>query len=293
MKPVHSLTKKRNFERLMGTLGGALVGLVILYFIKDPRVLFVLMILFMIGTYVFLRTNYLAAVIFTTPYVLLLFHLLYPIDFRTILTDRVIDTVIGSVIAFLANILIIPSWEHERITDYMTGAIEANIDYFRDVAGAFLGRPSTVHQYKLSRKKAFVALANLSDAFGRMLSEPRRQQKRITDMHQFVVSNHMLTSHTATLAYYVDPFAAKFADGAYEPLVNDIVQKAAVRGGGVERRGLASGNGGAERRAARAERPTEQADGTAQGRTRRRRSQCEAKGTNEKERGTTLRRSSL
>jgi uncharacterized membrane protein YccC len=225
LKPVYSLTKKRNFERLMGTLGGALVGLVILYFIKDPRVLFVLMILFMIGTYVFLRTNYLAAVIFTTPYVLLLFHLLYPIDFRTILTDRVIDTVIGSVIAFLANILIIPSWEHERITDYMTEAIEANIDYFRDVAGAFLGRPSTIHQYKLSRKKAFVALANLSDAFGRMLSEPRRQQKRITDMHQFVVSNHMLTSHTATLAYYVDPFAAKFADAAYEPLVNDIVQR--------------------------------------------------------------------
>jgi uncharacterized membrane protein (TIGR01666 family) len=223
LKPVYSLTKKRNFERLMGTLGGALVGLVILYFIKDQRVLFVLMILFMIGTYVFLRTNYLAAVMFTTPYVLLLFNLLYPIDFRTILTDRVIDTVIGSAIAFLANILIIPSWEHERITDYMTEAIGANIDYFRDVAGAFLGRPSTVHQYKLSRKKAFVALANLSDAFGRMLSEPRRQQKRITDMHQFVVSNHMLTSHTATLAYYADRFAAKFADPAYEPLVNDIV----------------------------------------------------------------------
>jgi uncharacterized membrane protein (TIGR01666 family) len=225
LKPVYSLTKKRNFERLMGTLGGGLVGLVILYFIKDQRVLFVLMILFMIGTYVFLRTNYLAAVTFTTPYVLLLFHLLYPTDFRSILSDRVIDTVIGSVISFLANILIIPSWEHERITDYMTAAIEANIDYFRDVAGAFVGMPSTIHQYKLSRKKAFVALANLSDAFGRMLSEPRRQQKRITDMHQFVVSNHMLTSHTATLAYYVDPYAAKYADPAYEPLVNDIILK--------------------------------------------------------------------
>ena len=42
-------------------------------------------------------------------------------------------------------------------------------------------------------------------------------------MHQFVVSNHMLTSHTATLAYYVNPYAAKYADIAYEPLVDDIV----------------------------------------------------------------------
>ncbi len=223
LKPVYSLTKKRNFERLMGTLGGALVGLVLLYFIKDPRVLFVLMILFMIGTYVFIRTNYLVCVTLMTPYVLLLFHLLYPTDFHSILSDRVIDTIIGSVISFLASILIIPSWEHERITDFMAAAIEANTAYFRDVASAFLGKPFTVQRYKLSRKNAFVALANLSDAFGRMLSEPRSKQKRIAEMHQFVVSNHMLTSHTATLAYYVEPFAAKYADIAYQPLVDDII----------------------------------------------------------------------
>ena len=225
LKPAYSLTKRRNFERLIGTLGGALVGLLLLFFIKDRQALFVLMILFMIGTYVFLRRNYLVAVIFTTPYVLLLFHLLYPSDFRSILSDRVIDTAIGSAIAFLANILIIPSWEHERIIDYMTAALEANAAYFRDVTSAFLGRPATVHQYKLSRKKAFVALANLSDALSRMLNEPRSQQKRITEMHQFVVSNHMLTSHIATLAYYAEPYAARYAGPVYEPVVDDIIYR--------------------------------------------------------------------
>jgi len=223
MKPVYSLTKQRNVQRLLGTLGGAFVGLLILYFIKDTTVLFLLMFGFMIMTYVFLRTNYLVAVIMTTPYVLLLFHLLYPTDFRTILADRVIDTVIGSAISFVASLLIIPTWEHERISDFMSAALEANIAYFRDVAASFLGRPVTVHQYKLSRKNAFVALANLSDALSRMLSEPRRRQKSITEMHQFVVSNHMLTSHIATLAYYMNPYAAQYADKAYEPVVEDIV----------------------------------------------------------------------
>ena len=61
-----------------------------------------------------------------------------------------------------ASLLIIPSWEHEKITDLMTAALQANIVYFKDVAGAFLGSPVTVHQYKLSRKNAYVALANLS-----------------------------------------------------------------------------------------------------------------------------------
>jgi uncharacterized membrane protein (TIGR01666 family) len=223
MKPGYSLTKQRNVQRLVGTLIGALVGLLLLYFVRDPNLLFVLMILFMMMTYVFIRTNYLVAVTMTTPYVLLLFHLLYPSDFRTVLSDRVIDTAIGSAISFVASLLIVPAWEHEKITDLMTAALRANVAYFKDVAGAFLGEPATVHQYKLSRKNAYVALANLSDALSRMLTEPRRKQKSVTEMHQFVVANHMLTSHIATLAYYQQPYAARFADAAYAPVVEDIV----------------------------------------------------------------------
>ena len=222
LKPSYSLSKKRNLQRLMGTLGGALAGLLLIEFVRDRNILFVLMILFMCGTYVFIRTNYLVSVTIMTPYVLLLFYLLYPTGFRSVISDRVIDTLIGSGLAFLASIAIIPNWEHEKAIDFMTAALRTNIDYFRDVAVAFLGRPASVQQYKLSRKHAFVALANLSDAFGRMLSEPQRQQKKITEMHQFVVSSHMLTSYIATLAYYMDPLAVKYADPALQPVVDDI-----------------------------------------------------------------------
>ena len=84
-----------------------------------------------------------------------------------------------------------------------------NKNYFRDVANAFTGNPVTNTIYKVSRKNAFVALANLSDAFSRMLSEPKSKQKNSKELHQFVVLNHMLTSHIATLAYYVRPLAEK------------------------------------------------------------------------------------
>jgi uncharacterized membrane protein YccC len=230
LKPAYTLTKRRNFQRLMGTLTGGLAGLLILFFIHDRNVLFVLMILFMIGTYVFLRTNYLICVTLTTPYVLLLFHLLYPTDFKAILTDRVLDTAIGSAIAFVANIFILPLWEREQIGEHMVRIIEANAAYFRDVADAFLGRPAAVTQYKLSRKRAFVALANLTDAFGRILSEPKRGRDQSGRMHQFVVSNHMLTSHVATLAYYGEQGGAKEEEGTgkreegglYGPVVREI-----------------------------------------------------------------------
>ncbi len=253
LKPAYSLTKKRNYERLVGTLAGALTGLLIIYFIRDRTALFVLMILFMIGTYTFLRTNYLVCVILLTPYVLLLFHLLYPLDFSLILSDRVIDTAIGSGIAFLANIFLVPSWEHEQIRNYMIRIIEDNLRYFTDVAGAFLGKPVSVTRYKLSRKRAFVSLANLSDAFSRMLSEPRSKQKDARSMHQFVVSNHMLTSHIATLAYYapslaaggLPPFAGEVSPD-YGPVIEAIRGKlgnaaAALRQEGCMRKGGGSG----------------------------------------------------
>lgn len=219
LKPAYSLTKKRNYERLAGTVIGAAIGMLILYFIHKNDVLFIIMLLLMIGTYSFVRTNYMIGVIFMTPYVLLLFHLLNNDSFKTIITDRITDTAIGSVIAFVANLLLVPAWEHEKITNYMKQAIKSNRDYFADIAAAFTGNRVTNTVYKVSRKNAFVALANLSDAFTRMLSEPKRKQLNVKELHQFVVLNHMLTSHIATLSYYVKPLAEKYTSRDFEPLI--------------------------------------------------------------------------
>ena len=63
LKPAYSLTRKRNYERLLGTIIGALIGFGILYFIRDNNVLFAIMLLLMIGTYSLIRTNYMFSVI--------------------------------------------------------------------------------------------------------------------------------------------------------------------------------------------------------------------------------------
>jgi len=225
LKPAYSLTKKRNYQRLAGTVLGAFIGLLTLYFIKDKEVLFVMMLLMMVGTYSLMRINYMISVIFMTPYILLLFHLLSNASFETIIQDRITDTVIGFVIAFIANLLLLPAWELEKIGKYMQQAINSNKIYFKDVAGAFTGNPVTNIIYKISRKNAFVELANLSDAYNRMLAEPKSKQKNMQQLYQFVVLNHMLTSHIATLASYVMPLSEKFASPDFAPLINNAVNK--------------------------------------------------------------------
>jgi uncharacterized membrane protein (TIGR01666 family) len=225
LKPAYSLTKKRNYQRLMGTVLGAIIGIMILYFIKEKDVLFVIMLLLMIGTYSLWRTNYMVSVVFMTPYILLLFHLLSNASFKVIVIDRVTDTAIGSVIAFFANLIVLPAWEHVQISDYMQQAVKSNKNYFKDVANAFTGNPVTNTMFKVSRKNAFVALANLSDAFSRMMAEPKSKQKNIRQLHQFVVLNHILTSHIATLSSYVMPLSAKYASADFTELVNNTVLK--------------------------------------------------------------------
>lgn len=223
VKPTYSLSKKRNYERLLGTISGAIIGFLILYFVRGNTALFVIMLFLMTGTYSFLRSNYLVSVIFMTPYILLLFHLLYQNNIQTVLTDRIIDTAIGSVIAFFANFLLVPVWEKEHIRTYISQAITDTMQYFRDVASAFTNRASSVTEYKVSRKNAYVSLANLSDAFSRMLTEPKSKQANIKQIHQLVVLNHILTSHIATLSYYVHSLSQKYASEDFSGSIEQTI----------------------------------------------------------------------
>ena len=225
LKPAYSLTKKRNKDRLIGTLGGIAIGVIVLYFIKNEVALLVIMILFMTGTYIFLRTNYFVSVMLMTPYLLLFFHLLYPNDFKTLLTDRLIDTAIGSGIAFIASIFLVPAWERNTIKTFMIKMIEDNCNYYKVSANAFIPEQTfSANQLQLARKNALVSLANLSDAFNRMLSEPKRHQKGVENVHRFVVLNHTLTSHIATLSYYLQAMQNIYRSNDLSPVIKDTVQ---------------------------------------------------------------------
>ncbi|WP_259069387.1 FUSC family membrane protein [Mucilaginibacter sp. X4EP1] len=197
LKPGFSLSKQRNYQRLIGTIFGGVIGIVILLFIPDKSIQFGLLVILMIGTYSFLRLNYVVSVIFMTPYVLILFKFL---GVGLVVKERIIDTVIGSSIAFIASYLIFPSWEFEKIQDNLADVVTANINYLVKIAETILGRQVGSIEYKLARKDVFVKSANLSAAFERMTSEPKSKQRKIKEVHKFVVLNHILSSYIATIA---------------------------------------------------------------------------------------------
>lgn len=223
LKPAYGLSKKRNLERLMGTLTGVGIGFLTLTYVHNNTALFSCLIVSMIIGYSFLQVQYFISVIGITLYVLFSFHFLHPVDFKTLSTDRVIDTAIGSAISFLGALFIFPKWEHEQVAEYIEKLMEANMNYFSTVAKAFYQELPDTTSYKVVRKEAYVALANLSDAFQRLMSEPKKNYKNPETLHQLVVSNHMLTSHIASLATYSRSLASAYHSDSFKPVAESIV----------------------------------------------------------------------
>jgi len=222
IKPAYSITRQRNLHRVAGTLTGAAVGFLIIYLVKDTTALFILLIITMVLAYSLLRINYFISSSFITLYLLISLGFLSPAGFHQALNDRVADTIIGSVIAYIMAGLILPVWEHEQIDRLIKEALEANRKYFNIVACMFTGEQVNMTFYKLYRKDAFVALANLSDAFQRMLSEPKNKQLKMEHYHQFVATNHTLTSYIASLSYYAQRNAVKYASNEFVPIIKQI-----------------------------------------------------------------------
>jgi uncharacterized membrane protein (TIGR01666 family) len=199
LKPAFSLTKQRNIQRIIGTFIGGAIGVIILTLTHDKTIHFVFLVLFMLGTYSFMRIKYLVMVICTTPYILILFSFLGG-EYRSVIEERLLDTALGCVIAFSASYFLFPSWEAGQLKKDMQGIVRANANYLQKIVDALSGYGINLLEYKLARKDVYLNSANLSATFQRMLSEPKSKQGAEKDIHQFVVLNHILFSNTANLS---------------------------------------------------------------------------------------------
>ncbi|MFC0398913.1 FUSC family protein [Paraburkholderia rhizosphaerae] len=141
LKPGYSLTKQRNGQRIVGTLIGCAASIVLMMFVKEPHILLVVMFASMVMSYSLLLFNYTASVVFTSSYVLLMFHLLAPGSMR-IIGERAIDTVVGCAIAIAASHLF-PYWEYRLMGKLVNDMIAATRQYL-EASWWWSGKPAVV-----------------------------------------------------------------------------------------------------------------------------------------------------
>lgn len=203
LKPGFGLTKERNVQRLIGTIIGGVIGGLIIFTIQDPTVRFVLLILFFLIAYSMFRVNYIVAVVFMTPYVLIM------LSFRGMNTiemaqERILDTFLGGMIAFLSSYVIFPNWESAQFRDNMKGLLIANYNYIAQAVQLLGGADLSITKSKLARKEVYIASANMGSTLQRMLTEPKWRQVHTSHVNRFVILSHILSSYSANLITQVN-----------------------------------------------------------------------------------------
>lgn len=202
MRPAYSTTKHRNMLRLYGTLSGAVVAYLVLISIDHKGILLGILLVSMILCFSFLKERYASAVFFMTIYIFIAFNFLNPGNVNMIFKDRIMDTFIAAGIVFSVSYFVLPVWEHTQNIGLMKQALQHNKEYFKMVIYKFLKQENDEYQYRMKRKDAIIALANLSDNFQRMLSDPKNQQKKMQVVHQYVTTTHLITAYIAALSGY-------------------------------------------------------------------------------------------
>lgn len=160
LKPGYSLTKQRNGQRIIGTLIGCAVSIALIVFVKEPAVLLVVMFASMVMSYSLLLFNYTASVVFTSSYVLLMFHLLAPGSMR-IIGERAIDTVVGCAIAIAASHLF-PYWEYRLMGKLVNNVINATRQYL-EASWWWSGKPAAAVAATVTEAGARAPVAAMAD----------------------------------------------------------------------------------------------------------------------------------
>ncbi|PZP52124.1 MAG: FUSC family protein [Pseudopedobacter saltans] len=222
LKPAYSLSKQRNIYRLIGTLLGIGIGFTFIHFIHHETALFILLAVFMTLGYAMLKINYMIATLGITVFIMLAYAFLNPKGVDGVIMDRIVDTGLACVIAWLTSYFVLPVWEESQVDLYMKNTLESNYEYFETVSQLLVSDKYNDENFRLARKNAFIQLGNLSDLFQRMMTEPKNKQQKLASLHQFVSTSHILTSYTASLSYYTHTYKHQFDSNAIRKSIKQI-----------------------------------------------------------------------
>ena len=197
VQQTYSATRQRLFHRIFGTLMGVVLGVSLAQLLPTLPGQILLMLGSVYAFFYWLKKNYTIAAIFITIYVLGAFNLLAG-QGVAVMSPRIIDTLIGSTLAFLVVRFIWPDWQYKHLPVLLHKAIGKNKRYFQSIYDVSVTETDYIH----NRRSAHNADNALTSAWKDMRLEPKNkrhyQQKalRLTDL------NHALLSYISAFGVH-------------------------------------------------------------------------------------------
>ena len=196
-QPNFNATKRRLRLRILGTLGGIILGYAILYFIPSIEGQLVMLIISAVLFFELRSKQYAQATAFITIMALINFNL-DGLGFEAAL-PRLIDTVIGCALAWFGVSFIFPDWKFRRLSRTIQRSLEAQCKYLTDIVSQYHQGRNNGLDYRVVRRAAHNTDADVASLISTLATEPDFDPTQKSLAFEFLCLNHTFLSYIAAL----------------------------------------------------------------------------------------------
>jgi uncharacterized membrane protein YccC len=171
LKPNFGGTIERVIQRIGGTVVGGVIAMLITIFIPNEAMLFLCVALLAFISFSIRSFGYGFFTLVLTPLFMVLLDLANPGDWKVSLF-RILDTLVGGILALVGGYTLFPIWERERLPLQLARTLLAIREYFEQATSAYLEKSVARREIERAKRQAALEVANATTASQRLLSEP-------------------------------------------------------------------------------------------------------------------------
>ncbi len=205
LKPNLGGTLQRFFQRVGGTILGAVVAAMILAVIASKPVLDIMIVITVFFGVALIGFNYGYSVVFLSIFILLITDTSNSTGWQ-FAEVRVLNTLIGAGLAFGSHYFIWPNWERDRFPSQLAIALRQSQTYFNDVMAIYQGIEVYDAKIIAQRRQTGLAIGNAQASFQGLLREPKMHPKLVEPGMTLIVYLGRFTNAITGLATHLEHF---------------------------------------------------------------------------------------
>ena len=202
-QPNYTATKKRLIQRVVGTILGVCVGILLREYYLTAKLEAELGLIVLTATlYTFFRFRHYG---YSTFYITLL--VLISLDITGIgaeegILPRIVDTLLGTSLAWFAVSFIFPDWKYLNIYTNLKNTLVASSVYLRHIIAQLQFGYNDQLPYRLARHEVHNHLSTLNSAISSMYSEPKKYKSVLEIAPNLLGMNYTLLGYISALGAY-------------------------------------------------------------------------------------------
>ena len=225
LKPNFGGTSQATVQRVIGTTLGGIFGIVLVILIHNPVIILVCLLILLVTAMSVRSLSYGIFITLLTPVVILLLNVTSKGGWE-IGVLRIIDSLIGGILALLGSYLLFPSWERSQLPAQLGTTIRSNLAYFQQVAASYINpeQECSTETIRNLRHQATLENANAAAAAQRFFSEPRHVRGEVEPIAMLILYIRAFFSSVTTLAEHQQKFSGDYQFADFQRFTDATVQ---------------------------------------------------------------------